>query len=143
MSQYIASVPDDGTLKPGIASFFENFYAISDTPTGHELYADQFTGDATLIMASKVAKGRQGIIEMREGMWEKVAKRSHKPLMIYSFTKHGDDVMLHGTVDYDLKDGKKAKGVEWAARAKFGSENGSLRMTFYQVYLDTAAMAGK
>lgn len=60
MSQYIASVPDDGTLKPGIASFFENFYAISDTPTGHELYADQFTGDATLIMASKAAKGRQG-----------------------------------------------------------------------------------
>lgn len=77
---------------------------------------------------------------MREGMWEKVAKRSHKPSMIYSFTKHGDDVMLHGTVDYDLKNGKKAEGVEWAARAKFGSENGSLRMTFYQVYLVSVAI---
>jgi hypothetical protein len=76
-----------------------------------------------------------GIIEMRHGMWEKVAKRSHKPSMIYSFGKGGDDVMLHGTVDYELKDGKRAEGIEWAARARFGSEHGSLKMEFYQVYL--------
>jgi hypothetical protein len=76
-----------------------------------------------------------GIIEMRHGMWEKVASRSHKPSMIYPFGKGGDDVMLHGTVDYELKDGKKAEGIEWAARAKFGAENGGLKMVFYQVYL--------
>jgi hypothetical protein len=76
-----------------------------------------------------------GIIEMRHGMWEKVASRSHKPSMIYPFGKSGDDVMLHGTVDYELKDGKKAEGIEWAARAKFGAENGGLKMVFYQVYL--------
>jgi hypothetical protein len=72
---------------------------------------------------------------MRHGMWEKVASRSHKPSMIYPFGKGGDDVMLHGTVDYELKDGKKAEGIEWAARAKFGSEHGNLKMVFYQVYL--------
>ena len=43
--------------------------------------------------------------------------------------------MLHGTVDYELKDGKRAEGIEWAARARFGAENGSLKMVFYQVYL--------
>jgi hypothetical protein len=72
---------------------------------------------------------------MRHGMWEKVASRSHKPSMIYTFGKGGDDVMLHGTVDYELKDGKKAEGIEWAARARFGSEHGNLKMVFYQVYL--------
>lgn len=72
---------------------------------------------------------------MRHGMWEKVAKRSHKPAMIYSFGEGSYDVMLHGTVDYELKDGKRAEGIEWAARAKLAAENGSLRMSFYQVYL--------
>lgn len=72
---------------------------------------------------------------MRHGMWEKVAKRSHKPSMIYPFGEGSQDVMLHGTVDYELKDGKRAEGIEWAARAKFGDENGVLKMTFYQVYL--------
>jgi hypothetical protein len=76
-----------------------------------------------------------GIIEMRHGMWEKVAKRSHKPSKIYSFGKDSYDVMLHGTVDYELKDGKKADDIEWSARAIFAAEDGSLKMKFYQVYL--------
>lgn len=58
--QYVASVPEDGSLKPGIASFFESFYAVSDTAVAHEQYADHFTSDATLIMASKETKGRAG-----------------------------------------------------------------------------------
>ena len=72
---------------------------------------------------------------MRHGMWEKVASRSHKPSMVYTFGKGGDDVMLHGTVDYELKDGKKAEGIEWAARARIGSQHGHLKRVFYQVYL--------
>ena len=72
---------------------------------------------------------------MRQGMWEKVAKRSHKPSKIYSFGKYSYDVMIHGTVDYELKDGKRAEDIEWAARARFAGEGGSLKMEFYQVYL--------
>lgn len=72
---------------------------------------------------------------MRHGMWEKVAKRSHTVNKIYSFGKDSYDVMLHGTVDYELKEGKKAEGIEWAARAQFASENGALKMKLYQVYL--------
>ena len=68
-------------------------------------------------------------------MWEKVAKRSHKPSKIYSFGKNNHDVMLHGTVDYELKDGKRAEDIEWAARARFAPEDGNLKMEFYQVYL--------
>ena len=62
MAQYEASVPEDGSLKPGIASFFEAFYAISDTADAHEQYADQFTSNAKLIMGPKETSGRQGML---------------------------------------------------------------------------------
>ena len=62
MAQYSASVPEDRSLKAGIASFFESFYAISDTAEAHEQYADHFTQDAKLIMASKETSGRQGVL---------------------------------------------------------------------------------
>lgn len=140
MSQYSASVPADGTVKPEIRSFFENFYAISDTPDGHEQYADQFTNDGVLIMASNKVQGRDSIIKMRHGMWEKVAKRSHKPAQLYAFGSGSDDIMLYGTVDYTLKDGRGTT-VDWSARAHFSQVGGELKMDFYQVYLDTAAMA--
>ena len=72
---------------------------------------------------------------MRKGTWEKVAKRSHKPSKIYSFGHDSYDVMLHGTVDYELKDGKRAEDIEWSARARFAAQDGSIKMEFYQVYL--------
>jgi hypothetical protein len=59
--QYVSSVPSDGSLKPGIASFFESFYAVSDIAVAHEQYADHFTSDAKLIMASKETSGRDGM----------------------------------------------------------------------------------
>lgn len=67
-------------------------------------------------------------------MWEKVAKRSHKPEQIYAFGGGSDDVMLHGTVAYVLKDDKKTETV-WAARAKFVKDDGRLKMEYYQVFL--------
>lgn len=71
---------------------------------------------------------------MRHGMWEKVAKRSHKPAKIFTFGNGSNDVMLYGTVGYELKDGKSTT-VDWSARAHFVEEGGSLKMDFYQVYL--------
>jgi len=62
MSQYKASVPEDGSLKSDIASFFEAFYKISDTADAHEQYADSFTRDGKLIMAFKETSGRQGML---------------------------------------------------------------------------------
>ena len=67
-------------------------------------------------------------------MWEKVAKRSHKPVQIYAFGAGSDDVMLHGTVEYVLKDSKKASS-SWGAKAHFVKEDSELKMDFYQVFL--------
>ena len=67
-------------------------------------------------------------------MWEKVASRSHNPLKIFPFGEKSNEVMLYGTVDYDLKDGRKAS-IPWAARAHLTKEEGDVKMDFYQVYL--------
>lgn len=71
---------------------------------------------------------------MRQGMWEKVASRSHKPTKIFAGSD-SHEVMLFGTVDYELKDGKKATDIEWAARAHFSPLGGAPKMDEYQVYL--------
>lgn len=151
-SQYVAAVPSEDLVRPEIQAYFQNFYQISDTPEAHQEYSEQFTDNARLIMASNEANGREGvsfgpsntmemlilcnaaILKMRTGMWEKVAKRSHKPAQIYAFEKGSDDVMLYGTVDYELKDGKKT-AITWSARSHFVEEGGKLKMDFYQVYL--------
>ncbi|RMY89231.1 hypothetical protein D0862_10265 [Hortaea werneckii] len=148
----MTQVPNGDLVKPEIHKYFESFYTISDTPDIHQKYSEQFTRNAKLIMASKEAQGRDGKptdasrdkstpdFKVRIGMWEKVATRSHKPVKIFPFGSGSDEVMLFGTVDYELKDGKKAC-VDWAARAHFAQEDGALKMDFYQVYLDTAAMS--
>lgn len=67
-------------------------------------------------------------------MWEKVAKRSHRPLQVYAFGAGADDVMLHGDVDFVLKDDRKVS-MSWGAKAHFAKEDGELKMDVYQVFL--------
>lgn len=57
---YASEYPAGIDFDPAYKKFFEDFYAVSDTPDVHENYADNFTDDATLIMASKTVKGRAG-----------------------------------------------------------------------------------
>jgi hypothetical protein len=58
MSFYVSEYPSVD-FDPAIKRFYEDFYYISDTPDAHEKYVQQFTKDATLIMASKTAKGHE------------------------------------------------------------------------------------
>lgn len=85
-------------------------------------------------MARDVSDNNPEIYKTRVGMWEKVAKRSHKPIQIFSFGSGSDEVMLHGTVEYVLKDDKKASS-SWGAKAHFSKEDGELKMDLYQVFL--------
>lgn len=59
-SQYIPEVPSI-PLDPSIPQFFENFYKMSDTPDAHDEYVRNFTDEATLIMASTKAVGKEGL----------------------------------------------------------------------------------
>ncbi len=60
MSQYTASTPGDGQVRSEIKSYFEKFYEVSDNPSAHEVYAEQFTKDAKLIMGPNESNGRDG-----------------------------------------------------------------------------------
>lgn len=67
-------------------------------------------------------------------MWEKVAKRSHHPLQIFTFGAGSDEYMLHGKLDFVYKDGSTKTAV-WAARAKLAKEQDGWKLKYYEVYI--------
>ncbi|MCJ1256431.1 hypothetical protein MMC24_004252 [Lignoscripta atroalba] len=139
MSAYSSQYPDV-PIDPAIQRFFETFYKLSDTPDAHQAYAELFTEHGTLIIGSKVSKGQPEILAFRQVMWEHVASRSHKPLKVFPFGQHADEMMLYGTVGFGMKNGKSNE-LDWAARAHLVKEGGEMKLDYYQVYLDTAAQA--
>jgi len=139
MSHSYASSYPSTTFNPAFVQFFESFYKITDTPDAHSTYVDQFTSDATLIMASKSCKGSAEILALRKALWERVASRKHTAIKVFPFGDGADEVMIYGSVVYEMKEGGAEVSLEWAARANLVEENGVVKMSFYQVYLDTAA----
>ncbi len=61
---YKSEYPQGVQVDDGIKAFFEEFYKTSDTTDAHEKYADSFTKDATIIVASKKAVGSEGMKSM-------------------------------------------------------------------------------
>lgn len=143
MSTYKGATPSNPQLDPRVVDFYENFYRVSDDPSdqAHLEYADSLTKDGTLSMGTKKATGYDNVLELRKGLWSGPIKtRKHTLKQIFPFGDNSKNVMLHGSVDYGLKNGK-AVTVEWAARAELVEEGGKLKMKEYQVYLDSAPVA--
>ena len=130
---YTGQTPPSGPLDPRIVPFFEKFYEVSDTPSEHEAYANSFVPDADFVMGSRATKGYDNILELRKSLWTgPIQRRKHHVDKIYPF---GDkEVMLYGSVDYGLKNGKELT-VQWAARAVFEDYEEKLRYRLYQVYV--------
>ena len=61
-------------MKPEICEYLEQFYQTSDTPDAHEKYAESFTKDATLIMASNEVNGREGTLAIGVKVWDSDCK---------------------------------------------------------------------
>jgi hypothetical protein len=74
-------------------------------------------------------------------MWEAVASRKHTLSKVYPFGAGSDEVMLHGSVALQLKNGGSAE-IEWAGRAELEktAADGKYRLKFYQVYLVRTSM---
>ena len=75
-----------------------------------------------------------GIMQFREGTWKDVKSRHH--IVTDTYPKSKDDLMLMGTVEYELKNGRRLKS-EWAGRMYLVEGN----ISFYQVYLDSSVLA--
>jgi hypothetical protein len=132
---YTLRTPTTSTLDPRIVPFFETFYAVSDNPSAHQEYVDSFTPSAKFIMGTKSTSGTNGIMELRKGLWSgPVITRKHHVEKLFVFDGQGRQCMLHGCVDYVLRNGKSVN-VEWAGRATLVEHEGRLRFQEYQVYL--------
>ncbi|EXJ59269.1 hypothetical protein A1O7_06701 [Cladophialophora yegresii CBS 114405] len=140
-STYTGAVPPGVTLDPRIVPFFEKFYQVSDTPSAHDAYVASFLPDADFVMGTKSTRGSEGILELRRGLWSgPIQRRKHTLEKIFPFGS-SREVMLYGSVEYGLKNGREVV-VQWAGRAVLGEdEEGGLRFRFYQVYLDSAPVA--
>lgn len=138
---YKSTYPPYTKVDSGIVQFFEDFYKLSDTPDAHDEYVDQFTKDATLVMASKKGVGSEEILAIRKGLWAAISERLHSPTKVFPFGdgEGVDEVMLYGTVAFKFKDGRRNE-IGWSARANLVQDEGRWKMKYYQVYLDTAAM---
>jgi hypothetical protein len=77
---YKSEYPPGVQIDDDIKAFFEEFYKTSDTPDAHDKYADSFTRDATLVVASKKGVGREG----KDANY--LLPKLLKPLLILSLT---------------------------------------------------------
>lgn len=68
-------------------------------------------------------------------MWSAVQSRSHIVSSVYPFSSEGSELMLHGTVDYVMKEGGEKKRVEWAARMIFKEGEEGKKIQYYRVWL--------
>ncbi|GAA6035871.1 hypothetical protein JCM8097_005748 [Rhodosporidiobolus ruineniae] len=110
-------------------SFVERFYSVSDG-RDNEIYVSFLTDDVDFIMGLNSVKGAVAVREIRENMWGGVQSRKHKPEYVLA-SEDGKVLMIHGTVDYGLRNGKMVENVEWAAKMSF-AEGDELKMKRYQ-----------
>ena len=139
---YTGDLPDDLATDPRLKSFYEAFYNVADNSHAHEAYADAFfTKDATFILGSKEAQGRDKICDLRRSMWNgPIKSRQHTLLKIFPFGNRSNEIMMYGTCVYKLWNGR-AVPVNWAARAFLEDEGSNLKMSYYQVYVDSILLA--
>ncbi|KAI2630810.1 hypothetical protein GGR54DRAFT_635417 [Hypoxylon sp. NC1633] len=138
---YTPAYPTDRAVDERVKDFVSSFYATSDDPSKNEEWVDYFLPDAVVTIGEKSARGTEQIRQFRQGMWEQVKTRRHKPEKVFpaSFGGAGADgdaveYMLHGSVDIVTKTGEQ-QALTWAGRAILKEVDGRLKYELYQVYI--------
>lgn len=87
-------------------------------------------------LAYHVTDTEPEIRQVRQKMWEKVAARKHQPLKVFesTFGSDGQEYMLFGDLDYEMKTGEK-QSVSWAGNMVLEERDGKLRFKYYRVYI--------
>ncbi|GJN89423.1 hypothetical protein Rhopal_002403-T1 [Rhodotorula paludigena] len=144
------------SLSQAKRDFLAAFYRTSDQPDAIDDYLAFLAPDVDFIMGLNAVHGHQGLFQpvrkIRENMWGGVQTRRHQPHAVFVQDAAGGDgnddgarqLMLHGTVDYGLRNGKTVDAVGWAALVVFADSDGTsgeLKMQRYQVWLDGAPLA--
>ncbi|GAA5987252.1 hypothetical protein JCM11641_003381 [Rhodosporidiobolus odoratus] len=119
--------------------FVDDFYKVSDKPDAVDEYLSFLTSDVTFIMGLNGVEGSAAVRKIRENMWNGVKSRHHKPEILLA-SEDGKTFMLHGTVDYGLRNGTSVNSVGWAGKMEF-AEGSELKLKRYQVWLDGALLS--
>ncbi|GAA5882730.1 hypothetical protein JCM16303_006566 [Sporobolomyces ruberrimus] len=119
------------TLSKEKVEFISSFYRTSDSRDVDQ-YLSFLTSDVDFIMGINAVKGEAAVRKIRETMWGGVETRSHNPEKVYHFSDDAQELMLHGTVSYGLKNGDKVENVGWAARMVFAQGSDELKLSRYQ-----------
>ncbi|GAA5904797.1 nuclear transport factor 2 family protein [Sporobolomyces salmoneus] len=115
------------SLDQAKVEFISAFYRTSDSRDVDQ-YLNFLTSDVDFIMGLNAVKGEAAVRKIRETMWGGVETRAHNPEKAF---ENGNEVMLHGTVSYGLKNGEKVEHVGWAAKMVF-AEGSELKLSRYQ-----------
>jgi hypothetical protein len=94
---------------------------------------------SSFVPSLSVSQIQLEILALRKGLWEKVTSRLHRASKVFPYGPNADEVMLHGTVHYQLKAGGESS-LDWAAYAHLVKVDGVVKMDFYQVYLVSLAV---
>lgn len=126
---------------PSVATFIEQFYALSDNKERNDEYIDQFDWDCEAyfrIGNMMPAVTPEGIFQWRRGAWKDVKTRKHTVFGVYRSAMEGkDEYMLHGRVDYGKEDETK-EGATWAGRMVLKRPSmisSKPKLTSYQVWI--------
>ncbi|KAI1413690.1 hypothetical protein F5Y13DRAFT_160865 [Hypoxylon sp. FL1857] len=142
-NSYVPAFPSDHAVDERVKKFIARFYATSDDPSKNEEWVDYFLPNAVVIIGDKSAKGTEEIRRLRQGMWEQVERRKHRPEKVFPASFEGTardseaiaaEYMLHGSLDVVTKSGEQ-QTVSWAGRAVLKEDEGQLKYALYQVYL--------
>ncbi|KAI0002833.1 hypothetical protein F4779DRAFT_622065 [Xylariaceae sp. FL0662B] len=135
-SSYLPTIPSDVVVDERTRDFVSRYYAVSDDPSKNEEWVSYFAPDAVFVVGDKSAEGTEQIRQVRQGMWDKIGARKHKPEKIFpaSFKPGEIEYMLYGSLDLTTKDGEK-RAVSWAGHAVLKEVEGRLKYAFYQIYL--------
>ncbi|KAI1500698.1 hypothetical protein F5X99DRAFT_385181 [Biscogniauxia marginata] len=142
LSDYRPAFPTDVPVSDRVKNFISSFYAVSDDSSKNEEWVEYFAADAVLVMGDKTARGTEQIRRLREGMWEKVRARRHRPEKVFpasfgSGSEEEHEYMICGSADFAMKSGEDdVAAATWAGRAVLrDAGDGRLKYAFYQVYI--------
>ncbi|KAK7883642.1 hypothetical protein LTR67_011052 [Exophiala xenobiotica] len=128
----------------GLGDVLSAFFQSWDDPHSNNDYLDLFAPDGELVFGPAVAKGRDAIQGLREGMVHPkngpVVDLEHtlgKCFVLAGGAEQGrQEIIVNGSIWYKLKNGRKVD-ADFASYMVFQGGEAKPEATFYQVYLDS------
>ena len=156
-SPYNFAFPSSFPFESKLMDFIKEFYRTTDDPSAVESYLECFTEDAVVERGVLSFEGHQGkhysccplaiccntcqyltlhagLSALREAQWQRTESTVHRLLQLYPACDDPAECFISGTVDFVMREGWSG-GTDYAARMKFTTKDGVVKLNSYKVYL--------